>query len=99
MPDDSKSAPSPVTSVVDFASTLISRAMLYAAEGLAVALAAYWFPRYMGGKALPMSQIGMIALVAIATFATLDYAAPAVLAGARQGAGFGIGAGLVGFPA
>jgi hypothetical protein len=40
----------------------------------------------------------MIALVATATFAILDIYAPSVGASARTGAGFGIGAGLVGFP-
>ena len=41
----------------------------------------------------------MIALVALSTFAVLDIYAPSVGASARTGAGFGIGAGLVGFPA
>jgi hypothetical protein len=52
----------------------------------------------MGGKTLPLSQIGMIGLVALATFAILDVYAPSVGASARTGAGFGIGAHLVGFP-
>jgi hypothetical protein len=41
----------------------------------------------------------MISLTAMATFAILDVYAPGISPGARQGAGFGIGAGLVGFPA
>jgi hypothetical protein len=40
----------------------------------------------------------MIALVGTATFAILDIYAPSVGSSARTGAGFGIGAGLVGFP-
>jgi hypothetical protein len=74
---------------------LVSRLVKYAIEGLAVAVAAYLLP----GKVLKMSEIGMIALTALATFAILDTYAPAVGAGAKQGAGFGIGANLVGFPA
>jgi len=73
---------------------LVSRAVKYALEGLAVAVAAYLLP----GKGLKMSEIGMIALVAMATFALLDVYAPSVGSSARNGAGFGIGANLVGFP-
>jgi hypothetical protein len=78
---------------------LVGRVVKYAIEGLAVAIAAYFLPKFMGGKALRMSEIGMIAMVALATFAILDVYAPSVGASARTGAGFGIGAGLVGFPA
>lgn len=77
---------------------LVSRLVKYALEGLVVAIAAFWLPKFMGGKALPLSQIGMIGLVALATFAILDVYAPSVGASARTGAGFGIGAHLVGFP-
>jgi len=74
---------------------VLSRVVKYAFEGLAVAIAAYVLP----GKTLKMSEIGMIALTALATFAILDIYAPSVGASARTGAGFGVGAGLVGFPA
>jgi len=77
---------------------LVARVVKYAFEGLAVALAAYLLPGYMGGKSLRMSEIGMISLVAMATFALLDVYASSVGASARTGAGFGIGANLVGFP-
>jgi hypothetical protein len=77
---------------------LVSRLVKYALEGLVVAIAAFWLPKFMGGKTLPLSQIGMIGLVALATFAILDVYAPSVGASARTGAGFGIGAHLVGFP-
>jgi hypothetical protein len=73
---------------------LMGRAVKYALEGLAVAVAAFLLP----GKGLKMSEIGMIALVAMATFAILDVYAPSVGSSARTGAGFGIGAHLVGFP-
>jgi hypothetical protein len=74
---------------------ILSRLVKYAFEGLAVAIAAYALP----GKTLKMSEIGMIALTALATFAILDIYAPSIGASARTGAGFGVGAGLVGFPA
>ena len=73
---------------------LVTRLVKYAIEGIAVAVVAYVLP----GK-LKISEIGMISLVAMATFAILDMYAPSVGASARTGAGFGIGAGLVGFPA
>jgi hypothetical protein len=75
-------------------SDITMRLFKYALEGLAVAVAAYMLP----GKVLKLSEVGMIALVALATFAILDIYAPSVGASARTGAGFGIGANLVGFP-
>ena len=75
-------------------SDVLSRLVKYALEGLAVAVAAFLIP----GKVLKLSEIGMIALTALATFAVLDIYAPSVGASARTGAGFGIGANLVGFP-
>jgi len=83
----------PATSTLNVAD-LVSRVVKYALEGLAVAVAAYLLP----GKVLKLSEIGMIALVALATFAILDVYTPAIGASARTGAGFGIGANLVGFP-
>ena len=59
-----------------------------------VAIAAYVFPK----KKMDADEIIMIAVVASATFAILDMYAPTIGATARQGAGFGIGATLVGFP-
>ena len=52
---------------IDF-SDIIARIVKYAFEGLAVAIAAYLLP----GKTLKLSEIGQIALVALATFAILD---------------------------
>ena len=85
-----KVAPSP-----SMMSDLVTRFVKYALEGLAVAVAAYLLP----GKVLKLSEIAMIALVALSTFAILDIYAPSVGSSARTGAGFGIGASLVGFPA
>jgi hypothetical protein len=88
-----ESKPKPTPAGIDM-SDLVMRLLKYFLEGLAVAIAAYVLP----GKTLKVSEVGMIALVATATFAILDIYAPSVGASARTGAGFGIGAGLVGFP-
>jgi hypothetical protein len=82
---------------VDFGE-MISRLVKYSLEGLVVAVAAFWIPKFFKGTSPPLSQIGMIGLVALATFAILDTYAPSVGSSARTGAGFGIGASLVGFP-
>ena len=66
----------------------------YLLEGIAVAVAAYYIPR----RQVDMTEIMFIALSAAATFAILDIFAPSVGAGARKGAGFGIGATTVGWP-
>ena len=64
----------------------------YLLEGGAVALAAYYIPR----RNMNLQEVAMIALTAAAVFAVLDHFSPAVAAGARQGAGFGIGLNTVG---
>lgn len=76
------------------AGEFINRALKYLLEGLAVAIAAIYIPK----RALPMDEIATLALVAAAVFALLDVLAPSVGITARQGAGFGLGANLVGFP-
>jgi hypothetical protein len=73
----------------------VSRALKYLLEGLAVAAAAVFIPK----KALPLDEIAILGLTAAAVFAILDVLAPSVGVTARQGAGFGLGANLVGFPA
>jgi hypothetical protein len=73
---------------------LVMRVVKYLLEGVAVAVAAFVLP----GKTLKFGEVAMIALVATATFAILDIYAPSVGSSARTGAGFGIGANLVGFP-
>lgn len=89
-----ESKPKPAPAGFDV-SDLVMRVVKYLLEGLAVAIAAFVLP----GKTMKYSEIAMIALVATATFAILDIYAPSVGSSARTGAGFGIGAGLVGFPA
>jgi len=74
---------------------LLMRVVKYVLEGVAVAIAAFVLP----GKTLKVQEVAMIGLTAAATFAILDIYAPSVGSGARTGAGFGIGAGMVGFPA
>lgn len=87
------SKPKPVSPGLDLGD-LVMRVVKYVLEGLAVAVAAFVLP----GKTLKFSEVAMIALVASATFAVLDIYAPSVGSSARTGAGFGIGANLVGFP-
>jgi hypothetical protein len=72
---------------------VVARTIKYLVEGLAVAAAAYYIPR----RKMNLQEIAMIAVTAAATLAILDLLAPSVSAGARHGAGFGIGASLVGF--
>lgn len=67
--------------------------MKYFLEGLAVALAAYYIPK---GRMSAM-EVVMIAATAGVTFLVLDLFAPGVGAGARMGAGLGVGFKQVGF--
>jgi hypothetical protein len=75
-------------------SELIKRAIKYLVEGIMVAIAAFAIPQ----KALNVEEIIIIALMASATFSVLDVFVPSIASSARGGAGFGIGANLVGFP-
>jgi hypothetical protein len=88
-----ESKPKPTAPAFDMGD-LVMRIVKYVLEGLAVAVAAFVLP----GKTLKFGEVAMIALVATATFAILDIYAPSVGSSARTGAGFGIGANLVGFP-
>lgn len=74
---------------------LLKRAIKYLVEGLMVAIAAYAIPK---GKGLSLEEVGLISLTAAATFSILDTYIPSMSMTARTGAGFGIGANLVGFP-
>ena len=73
---------------------VITRAVKYLVEGIAVALALLLIPR----KGLPADELVSIVVVAAAVFAILDIFSPTIGVTARQGAGFGLGANLVGFP-
>jgi len=73
---------------------LIKRVIKYLVEGLVVAIAAFAVPK----KSMNMEEIACLALTAAATFAILDTYIPSMGVSARSGAGFGLGANLVGFP-
>lgn len=73
---------------------LVKRAIKYLVEGFFVAIAAFAIPK----RSLQMDEVALIALTAAATFSILDTYVPSMAGQARSGAGFGIGAKLVGFP-
>ena len=79
---------------MDFTTEIVNRAIKYLIEGLFVAIATIFIPK----KSLPVEEIMTLAVVAAAVFAILDVVSPSIGVTARQGAGFGIGANLVGFP-
>ncbi len=74
---------------------LMTRLIKYVLEGLAVAVACVIIPT----KVYKMEEILTISVIAATVFAILDMLSPSVGLTARQGAGFGLGANLVGFPA
>jgi ABC-type Co2+ transport system permease subunit len=71
---------------------LVKRIIKYLIEGLMVAIAAYAIPK----ASLKLDEIALIALTAAATFSILDTYVPSMGVSARNGAGFGIGANLIG---
>jgi len=73
---------------------LVKRAIKYLVEGLMVAIAAFAIPK----QKMNLDEVALIALTAAATFSILDTYIPSMAVSARSGAGFGIGANLVGFP-
>lgn len=75
-------------------SEFIKRVIKYLVEGVMVAVAAFAIPK----KKLDVEEIVVIALTAAMTFSILDVFVPSMASSARGGAGFGIGANLVGFP-
>ena len=75
---------------------VLKRFFKYLVEGLMVAIVAFVIPPEK--RALKFEEIAIIALMAAATFSILDTFVPAMGSSARTGAGFGIGANLVGFP-
>jgi ABC-type Co2+ transport system permease subunit len=79
--------------VFDF-QEIVKRGVKYLVEGIVVAIVAFAVPK----KQLNIEEVIIIALVAAATFSILDVFIPSMGETARTGAGFGIGANLVGFP-
>jgi hypothetical protein len=75
-------------------SEIVNRVIKYLIEGLVIAAAAIFIPR----KALPFDEVATLAVLAAVVFAILDAVSPSIGVTARQGAGFGLGANLVGFP-
>lgn len=73
---------------------MMKRSIKYLVEGLMVAVAAFIIPK----RSLIVEEIVLLALTAAATFAILDTYIPSMAVSARSGAGFGLGANLVGFP-
>ena len=79
-------------------SEVAQRVVKYIVEGVLVAIAAFLIPQ---GKTPKMEEVVMLGLTAAAVFAVLDMVAPSspmLSSSVRQGAGFGLGANLVGFP-
>jgi ABC-type Co2+ transport system permease subunit len=74
---------------------IVTRVIKYLLEGLAVAVAMIIIPR----RIPQLEEIISVSVVAALVFAILDLLSPSVGLTARQGAGFGLGANLVGFPA
>ena len=79
---------------MDPTSEIVNRFIKYLVEGLFVAVAAIFIPR----QKLPFDEIITLGVTAACVFAILDIVSPSIGITARQGAGFGIGANLVGFP-
>lgn len=73
---------------------IIKRVIKYLVEGVMVAIAAYAIPK----RSMNLEEILFIALTAAATFSILDMYVPSIAVTTRSGAGFGIGANMVGFP-
>ena len=73
---------------------LVRRVVKYVVEGIMVAIAAYAIPK----RSMNIDEVMLIALTADATFSILDTYVPSMAVSARSGAGFGMGANLVGFP-
>jgi glycerate kinase len=79
---------------MEVATEVVNRVIKYLVEGLAIAAIAIFIPK----KSLPFEEIVTLGVSAAVVFALLDLLSPSVAFTARQGAGFGIGANLVGFP-
>ena len=74
---------------------VLTSLLKYTIEGLVVAFVALLV---MNPKKPNFGELMTIGVAAFATFALLDTVSPTIGLTARQGAGFGVGANLVGFP-
>lgn len=74
---------------------MFTRLVKYLIEGLVVALVAYLLPE----KPMSFDKVVLLGVTAAAMFSILDLVAPSIGSSVRMGAGFGIGANLIGFPA
>ena len=84
---------------IDF-KEIMRRLLKYLIEGIVVGLACWFIPKKQknGKSSLSLEEVLMISFVAAAIFAITEMYAPAIGSSVRQGAGFGLGAGIVGFP-
>lgn len=73
---------------------LCKRVVKFLVLGCVVAISALLIQRK-----LKMEEVIMLSLIAASTFALLDMYAPTIAPHVHQGAGLGIGFGMVGFPA
>lgn len=73
---------------------IATRIIKYLVEGLVVAAFAIFIPK----KSINFNEVLMLGVTAAVVFAVLDLVSPSISFTARQGAGFGLGANLVGFP-
>jgi hypothetical protein len=73
-----------------------ARLFKYLIEGIVVCLAAFALPSIGKGAKIHWDELLMLGLVAAATFSILDLFAPSIAVSTRSGAGFAVGAGLVG---
>jgi hypothetical protein len=80
--------------MMDLSEVLVS-VLKYLIEGLVVAFVAVLV---LNPKKISVGEVMTIGVSAFATFALLDTFSPSIAVTARQGAGFGMGANLVGFP-
>jgi hypothetical protein len=80
--------------MLDLSEVLVS-VLKYLIEGLVVAFVAVLV---LNPKKPNFGEVMTIGVAAFATFALLDTFSPSIAVTARQGAGFGMGANLVGFP-
>jgi|UniRef100_A0A6C0IIJ3 hypothetical protein len=79
---------------MNVATEVVNRVVKYLVEGLVIAAIALFIPK----QSLRLNEVVMLAVTASVVFALLDLVSPSIAFTARQGAGFGIGANLVGFP-